>query len=152
MSPLWKWPRRKRQELSSQSERSFRVSGSEELNWTVTGRNGHQTLIVLCPDGYSFSFPHDHPNFKAAEELARVQKERESEPYRKLFDVEESVRDLFGVITDRVRVSEGVVYFDDKPQHNTVSEQILRFMEEGIDNYLPLAKFMEKIGAIPVTM
>lgn len=153
MSPLWKWPRRKRQESSSQESRSFATTGTEKLTWTLTGRNGNRNLIVLCPDGTSWTFPSDHPNHKAACALAiredGSEGERDSEAYRKLFDVEESVRDLFGVITDRVRVSEGVVYFDDKPQHNTVSEQILRFMEEGIDNYVPLAKFMENIADNP---
>jgi hypothetical protein len=61
------------------------------------------------------------------------------------------VRDLFGVITDRVRVAEGVVYFDNNPVHNTVTEQILRFMEEGIpqEKWTALAKFMENIAENP---
>jgi hypothetical protein len=128
------------------------VAESGKLHATLTRSNGTQTLIVLCPDGKSFSFPNEHPNFVNAKALAfpdQGEAQKDSEAYRKLFDVEESIRDLFGVITDRVRVAEGIVYFDEKPIHNQVTEQILRFMEEGRDDFTPLAKFMEQLEANP---
>jgi hypothetical protein len=155
MSPIWKWPKRKKTADSTTTQRTFTgtTSDSGKVHATLTRSNGSMTLIVLCPDGFSFTFPSEHPNFVQARALAFPDDgsaaEKESEKYRKLFDVEESVRDLFGVITDRVRVAEGIVYFDDKPMHNAVTEQILRFMEEGIKDYKPLAKFMENIADNP---
>lgn len=149
MSPIWKWPRRKRQAESQSSTPAFTATSASELHWTLTGRNGSSTLIVLCPDGHAFTFPHEHPNFVRAQELAVDKDEKDSAKYRKLFDVEESIRQLFGVITDRVRVSEGIVYFDEKPVHNAVTDQILRFMDEGREDFAPLAKFMEQLDANP---
>lgn len=155
MSPIWKWQRRKKAVETSSPQASFTGAVSEQgkVHATLTRSNGSMTLIVLCPDGFSFTFPNEHPNFIHARSLAFPEDgsaaEKASEKYRRLFDVEESVRDLFGVITDRVRVSEGIVYFDDNAMHNTVTEQILRFMEEGIQDYKPLAKFMENIADNP---
>lgn len=153
MSPMWKWPRRKRSTTtesgSETAKPSFTAMTSEKLHWSLSGSNGNRVLVVMCPDGKAFTFPNEHPNFQVAVDLALEKGSKDSEEYRKLFDVEESVRDLFGVVTDRVRVAEGVVYFDDKPMHNTVTEQILRFMEEGLKDYKPLAKFMENIADNP---
>jgi hypothetical protein len=154
MSPMWKWPRRRRSsEVSTvaKSTPTFGTPAADKLHFSLSGSNGTRNLVVMCPDGKAFTFPNEHPNYEAAVKLALDEGEKDSEKYRKLFDVEESVRDLFGVITDRVRVAEGEVYFDDKPVHNTVTEQILRFMEEGIpqEKWTALAKFMENIAENP---
>lgn len=150
---MWKWPRRKRSTTTTaQQSFSGTVADSGKLHASLTRSNGTMTLNVLCPDGKSFMFPSEHPNFVKAKALAfpdEGEAQKDSEAYRKLFDVEDSIRDLFGVITDRVRVSEGVVYFDEKPIHNQITEQILRFMEEGRDDFTPLAKFMEQLEANP---
>src|SRR4051794_14069903 len=99
MSPMWKWPRRKRQNESTTNPPTFTNTASTKLHFSLSGSNGDRTLVVMCPDGKAFTFPFEHPNFKAASELALEKGEKNSESYRKLFDVEESVRDLFGVIT-----------------------------------------------------
>lgn len=149
MSSIWKWTRRKREEPSGTSRTFSGVASDDKLRWSITGTNGDTTLVIFCPDGKAFSFPKDHPNFTVAEELARVKGEKSSEEYRKLYDVEEAVRNLFGVVTDRVRVAEGIVYFDEKPIHNIVADRLLQFMEEGIRDFTPLAKFMENIEGNP---
>jgi hypothetical protein len=148
MSPMWKWPRRKRRSEVPNAQ-TFTNVASDKLHWSLSGSNGSRTLVVMCPDGKAFTFPGEHPNFGAARDLALDQGEKDSERYRKLFDVEESIRSLFGVITERVRVAEGIVYFDEKPVHNIVTDTILRFMEEGRDDFTPLAKFMELLDANP---
>lgn len=147
---FWKWPRRRQQATTSQPSFSGAVSDSGKLHAALTRSNGTQTLTVFCPDGYSFTFPSEHPNFKNACDLAfAADAPKESESYRKLMDVEQSVRDLFGVITDRVRVSEGIVYYDEKPIENAVTEQILDFMEAGRKDFTPLAKFLEQLESNP---
>ena len=146
----WKWPRRKRQQEQKQPQGfTGAAAATGELHATLVKRNGSQTLIVLLPDGDAYTYPHDHPNFQKAFKLAFESEEKSSEAYRKLFDVEDSIRELFGVITDRVRVSQGVVYFDEQPVDNQVTEQILRFMDEGREDFTPLAKFMEHLAANP---
>jgi hypothetical protein len=149
MSPIWKWPRKKRREEEKTTGASFSGVTDDKLRYSLTGQNGSSTLVVMCPDGQAFTFPSEHPNFKLADELAREKGEKSSEEYRKLFDVEQRVRDLFGVLTDRVRVAEGIVYFDEKPVHNVISDRILAFMEEGRTDFTPLAKFMENIEDNP---
>lgn len=150
MSPIWKWSRRRATVPANGGYTpSFTTADTGKLHWTLSGSNGDTTLIVLCPDGQAFTFPHEHPHFALARDLAIENGEKDSEAYRKLFNVEEKVRNLFGVITDRVRVSEGNVYFDDRPVHNTVTDRILQFMEEGRTDFAPLAKFMENIADNP---
>lgn len=50
----------------------------------------------------------------------------------------------FSVLSDRVAVKGGTIYFDWEPVDNSVTEQILRFLDEGAD-FAPLVKFMEKL-------
>jgi hypothetical protein len=150
---MWKWPKR-RARTGTNTAPAFKGAVTEDgkLHATLSRSNGTQTLTVFCPDGHVWSFPSEHPNFVKARQLAfpdEGEPVKDSESYRKLFDVEESVRALFGVITTRVRVEDGVVHFDNKPVENAITEQILRFMEEGRDDFTPLARFMEKLDANP---
>lgn len=149
----WKLPRWKRTPTSTpEPAPQFRgtVASEGKLHATLTRSNGSQTLIVLIPDGQVFTFPSEHPNFVTARDLAFSDNApKDADSYRKLFDVEEAVRDLFGVITDRVRVAEGIVYFDDVRVHNTVTERILDFMEQGRTDLSPLARFMENVNDNP---
>lgn len=150
MSPRWRFPlSRKRQQEAAKPGFTGVAASEDKVRYALTGVGGNgSNLVVFCPDGTSWPFPHDHPNFKIALDQA-IEGVKESDKYSVLFDVSQRVKDLFGVITDRVRVAEGVVYFDEKQVHNAVSEQILRFMEEGIQDFVPLAKFMENIADNP---
>jgi hypothetical protein len=151
MSPMWKWRRKRPQQSRPAQQFTGNVSNDDKIIANLTRRNGTRNLLILCPDGQSYMFPNDHPNFDKAVALA-IDSENpplDSESYRKLFDVEESVRDLFGLITDRVRVAQGVVYFDEKEVHNAVTEQIIAFMDSGRQDFAPLAKFMEQLSENP---
>lgn len=67
---------------------------------------------------------------------------------QELLDMETVVAQKFDAITERVSVANGVVYFDGDPIDNSVTNQIIRFLREGID-VKPLCLFMEKLYQNP---
>lgn len=68
-----------------------------------------------------------------------------------LFDVGQSIVKGFedGPLSARVSVENDTILLDGSPVHNSLSEQILRFLSEGDGDYKPLVRFIEKIEANP---
>jgi len=72
---------------------------------------------------------------------------------------DESVVDLFNVgtaitrkledqaLSERISVRNGVLYFDGDVVHDVIADQIIGFLEEDVDDWLPLVLFLEKLYA-----
>lgn len=66
-----------------------------------------------------------------------------------LLDVEKAVAEKFDRLSDRVSVANGKVYLDGDEVHSSLSDQIIRFLEEGQSDWQPLVRFFEKVQANP---
>jgi hypothetical protein len=68
-----------------------------------------------------------------------------------MFSAAERVAEKFRELSERVTVSGGTVYFDGDPVHNTLTEQILRFLksEDEVD-WMVLVDFFENVMQNPV--
>lgn len=74
---------------------------------------------------------------------------QKGEPVGELIDIGRNIQRRFDdVVSGRVAVRSGVVYFDDDPMHGAVADAIVRFLENDRD-VTPLVKFMENIMANP---
>lgn len=65
-----------------------------------------------------------------------------------MFDPAKVIEERFRKLSDKVSVSGGVLLYDGDPQDDTVSQEVLAFMEAGED-FGPLLAFMERIRANP---
>lgn len=66
-----------------------------------------------------------------------------------LFDPSLKVAAKFESLSDRVTVSGGHVYFDGDEVDNALTKQIVRFLNEGVEDWEPLVKFWERLAANP---
>lgn len=66
-----------------------------------------------------------------------------------LFDVAEEVSKRFEPLSERVSVQNGAVYFDGDQVDDTITRQVVRFLEEGENDWLPLVAFMENVANNP---
>src|ERR1017187_6868414 len=67
-----------------------------------------------------------------------------------LFDVTTQIAERFANITERVSVANGRVYFDSDEIHNALTEQLIRFLDEGDEvEWIALANFYEKLAQNP---
>lgn len=85
-----------------------------------------------------------HPNFDAII-AALVTNEADNEELVDLFDVSRAVAAKFENLSDRVQVGNGRVLFDGAEIDNSLTKQIVRFLEEDVDDFQPLVNFMEKV-------
>ena len=65
-----------------------------------------------------------------------------------LFDLAQAVADRFKNITERLAMAHGHLYWDGDEVNGTLTNQVLRFMEEGQD-FWPLVNFFENVQQNP---
>lgn len=71
--------------------------------------------------------------------------------YEALFDPAKAAAKRFDALADseRVKVAGGQVYFDGDLVDNALTQQILRFLEDDVEDFKPLVRFFEKMAQNP---
>lgn len=117
------------------------------VQYTLISNGDDENLTVIVPGEAMPLVAHSsHPNFEAIR-TAVVTQDPEAD-FDELFDVGVAVAKRFDRLTPKITVANGVIYRNGDPVHNSLTTQILRFMEEGQD-FGPLVRFMDKIEANP---
>jgi len=116
-----------------------------QLQYTVIGNDGNESIVVFVPGRAPMVADESHPNYEAILDGAR----EGDESIIDLFDVARSAAIRFDRLTDRVTVSNGQVYLDGDPVADALSAQIVRFLDEGLEDWQPLVKFMVKTAENP---
>lgn len=106
---------------------------------------GDQQNITVFVNGEMYVANQDHPNFKAI--VAGAVESDES--VVDLFDVAQTVSKRFERLSERVSVANGRVYFDGDEVNNSLTRQIVRFIDEGRTDFQPLVNFFEKVSLNP---
>ena len=108
-------------------------------------KNGDESNLTAFIDGEMYIASGDHPNFD------RIVQGVISDDHSvaDLFDVSRSIATKFERLSERVMVAHGHVYFDGEEVNNSLTSQILRFMDEGVDDFMPLVNFFEKVSTNP---
>jgi hypothetical protein len=104
-------------------------------NITVFVRPGETPLVARS----------DHPNFQKI--VAAVISNDES--VAELFDVAATVATKFDRLSERVTVANGRIYLDGVEVNNVLTEQVIRFLNEGVEDWKPLIRFFENVQANP---
>jgi hypothetical protein len=86
-----------------------------------------------------------HPHFEAI--LSRLVAGDTS--VFELFDVGTGIIKKFGQVTERVSFNGSEILFDGEPIHSTLTAQLQRALDAGLDDYKPLALFWEKLESNP---
>lgn len=115
------------------------------MQYKITeGDNGGFAAALI--DGELFTITDTHPAY--GEICSRLRSGDET--VRELFDLATAVASKFEVLTDRVTVLGGRLYFDGDVVHNALADQVLRFLDEGRTDWQPLVRFFEKASQNPV--
>lgn len=109
-------------------------------------RTDEQSNITVFEDGQIFTASTlSHPNFESIVEGV----ENDDRSVFDLFDVSKAVAKRFERLTRRFSVANGRLYFDGDEVHNALASQVVRFLDEGLDDWKPLLAFAEKLAANP---
>jgi len=120
----------------------------------ITSPEGTQfaSLFVQGGEPPLHTIPSDHPNFGAIKDaiLDAVEDGTPiSDDVLDLIEMATVIQAKFDTLSSQFSVRGGQVYFDNEPVKSALTEHILRFYEQGIENWKPLVAFGEKLFANP---
>ena len=123
------------------------------IQHAVSRTDEGQTFVTAFVNGKLLPpIDNGHPNFDTILDLltdAAKGVEVDADHLVSLFDVEQTIREQFARLSDRVTVRNGQVYLDGDPVHGTLQEQIIDFLNAG-EEFAPLVKFYEKLLTNPL--
>lgn len=116
----------------------------------VRREDGQESVTVFHPVRGPITVTDDHPNFnKVAAAVQSRGAVLSDDEIIDLIDLTGAVATKFDKLSERVAVANGRVYFDGDEVHGAITEHIVRFLDEGVDNWRPLVRFLDKLGQNP---
>jgi hypothetical protein len=113
------------------------VSNGDEANVTVFVPGESMPLVAHS----------DHPNFDTITK-AVIAGEYDGN-LADLFDVGRAVAQRFDSLSERVKVANGRIYFDGDEVDNALTKQVVRYLNEGVEDWRSLVAFFEKVQSNP---
>lgn len=106
--------------------------------------SGEANLTVVH-DGEMYVATDSHPNFQRI--VAGVISGDES--VVELFDVQKTAQKRFDRLSERVTIANGKVYLDGEEVDNALTQQVINFVNNGVEDFKPLVAFFEKVETNP---
>lgn len=111
------------------------------MQFSLIGNGDDQNIVVFVPGQSPKAAHSSHPMFDAIVAGARA-----GDPaIIDLFDVSKAVESKFLSLSDRITVRNGSVYIDGDEADGTIVRQIVRFLDQGVDDWQPLVAFIENL-------
>jgi hypothetical protein len=116
------------------------------MQYVIAGvEDGTSNLTVFIDGALHPPIHSTHPNWEQIVEKVMAGDESVVD----LFDVSVTVAKRFERLSDRISVANGRVYLDGDEMNNSLTEQILRFLQQGVDDWIPLVNFYEHVMGNP---
>jgi hypothetical protein len=117
------------------------------MKYSIVSTNGDEFITVILPGAdRPLATNSDHPNYEAI--VAKVRAD-DAEGLADLFDAAKAAERKFESLSARVSVRAGRVYLDGDEIDNSLTQQIVRFLDQGVDDWQPLVAFFENVQANP---
>lgn len=115
-----------------------------EVKYNLIDVSGYGNITVVYEDRMEVANS-EHPNWNRIVELAKAKDPAVMEA----FDLGATVAKKFERLSERVLVANGHIYFDGEEIDNALTKQVLRFLDEQVEDYKPLVAFFEKVMLNP---
>jgi hypothetical protein len=116
------------------------------LQYTLIGNeDGDSNIVVFVPGSAPQVAHQSHPNFERILAGALAGDESIAE----LFDIAATVAQKFQRLSERVTTANGRLYLDGVEVNDALTSQVLRFLEEGVEDWMPLVAFFENVQSNP---
>lgn len=110
------------------------------MQFNLVQRDGMSNITVVV-DGDLYVADEQHPLFAEIVKGALA----DDESVVDLFDASKRVAKVFADLTGRVRVANSRVYFDGEELDDVFADQIVNFVDAGVEDWKPLVKFLVKV-------
>jgi hypothetical protein len=111
----------------------------------VQMNDGNEANLTVVHDGEMYVATDTHPNFERI--VAGLITGDES--VIELFDVQKTAQKRFDRLSERVTVANGRVYLDGEEVDNALTQQVINFVNAGVEDFKPLVAFFEKVETNP---
>lgn len=115
-----------------------------DLQYSLIRNSGGEVITVFY-NGQMLSATDAHPNWAGI----KAGVEADDVSVMDLFDPGFVAQTRFERLSDRVTVKSGKVFWDNQPVHNALTEQVVRFIKDGQEDFGPLVAFFEKVQDNP---
>lgn len=116
------------------------------LQYTLVGQeDGTSNLTVFVPGRDPLAAHSTHPNFEAI--LAGVLSQDDS--VIDLFDIAAAAGTKFERLSERVTTSNGRLYLGGEEINDALTQQVVRFLQDGVEDWKPLVAFFENVQSNP---
>lgn len=112
------------------------------MNYTLVGTEDGSNITVFIPGRSPLQAHSSHPNFNQIVEGVRAGDEDVAD----LFDLAETAQTRFERVTDRVSTANGRLYLDGDEVNNVLATQVVRSIGEGVQDFMPLVRFLENVA------
>lgn len=120
------------------------------MRYSLVGNENGEENIIAWVDGEILEASTGHPNFNTIKEAVIYDEEDyDVEEIKNLFNTERLVEKKFERLSERVHVANGQVYFDGDVVNSALTDQIMRFVHDGVEDWEPLVAFYEKLSTNP---
>lgn len=117
------------------------------MQYSIVRTNGEEFITVIIPgEDTPLAANDSHPNYEQI--VAKVRAD-ETDGLADLFDAAQAAAERFERLGSRVTVRAGRVYLDGDEIDNSLTQQIVRFLDEGVDDWEPLVAFFENVQENP---
>lgn len=107
---------------------------------------GDQANLTVLVNGDLKVANEEHPNWQGIFQAVILDKVEDEDAIERLFDVTKAISQKFQQVSERVSVANGRVYLDGDEVNGALSEQIVRFLEEDVEDWAPLVIFLERVS------
>jgi hypothetical protein len=118
--------------------------------YSIVSDGEESSITVYIPGENPLLANNTHPNYDEIV-IAVVDEDLDysDEELIDLFDVAQTAAKYFKPLSERVSVANGRVYLDNDEVNDSLSKQIVRFLNEGIGDWTPLVRFLENVAQNP---
>lgn len=110
------------------------------MQYNLVSRDDSANITVVV-DGEMYVADNNHPLFDEIVAAAVAGDETVVD----LFDTSHRAAERFENLSDRVTVSDSRVWVDQTEVEDAYADQIIRFLDEGVEDFMPLVHFLEKV-------
>lgn len=116
------------------------------VQYTLIGTEDGDSYISVFVPGHPPQVAGDsHPNFEKIVFGAAAGDEKVIE----LFDIAATAGQKFARLSERITTKNGRLYLDNVEVNSALATQVLRFLDEGVEDWKPLVAFFENVQANP---
>ena len=118
---------------------------ASDIQFSIVGIDGAEAVVIFDPsNGETKTVFQSQPNY---DEIVRLARQRDRSLFN-LISPEKAIAEKFEDLSERVSVANGRLYFDRDEVDNSLSQHVLRLLNEDGD-FKPWVLFMEKLSENP---